>query len=561
MRLSDDVLIETVELLLGKYKLPTQFINSLLDVNKLDSCEQTLNKQLSPREKLKLILCAEGSLLFSDSVELRRRIISNWKPEDINREFEQRSNANANTLTRRVNLLSSLKWHPGKNWARKFIEISGFNSIFSGLSNESNKSPFEDIEPFVKPPTLKDFQIELKNALIATLNEKGDKAKCMVSLPTGGGKTRTAVEAFIEWLQPRFAEGKYLIWLAQSEELCEQAISSISQVGSSKEFSESLRVFRLFGTYTFSIDELSGGVVVCTIHKLYNLIISNSNYAYAIINDCNALIIDEAHRATSPMYETLYQYSRELKSEDMFPICGLTATPGRSDTPNLTQLFRYNLITPTLGDQYKENPLEYFRQMGYLARPIHKEIRTAYSINIINIDEKKDTESLKEDLEIHFKKTLNRDLAKDVNRNILILNTLRNILPDQRTLVYACTVDHAVYLSTIMNFYGKRSVVVSSETRKPLRRKYIDQFKKGELDFIFNYGVLTTGFDAPKTENIVICRPTFSDVLYEQIVGRGLRGPEFGGTEYCTIIDFCDNYQRFGEQQAYNRFKDFWVKE
>lgn len=56
-----------------------------------------------------------------------------------------------------------------------------------------------------------DFQIELKNALINTLNEKGDEAKCVISLPTGGGKTRTAVEAFVEWLQPRFAEGKYLI--------------------------------------------------------------------------------------------------------------------------------------------------------------------------------------------------------------------------------------------------------------------------------------------------------------------------------------------------------------
>jgi Type I site-specific restriction-modification system, R (restriction) subunit and related helicases len=69
---------------------------------------------------------------------------------------------------------------------------------------------------------------------------------------------------------------------------------------------------------------------------------------------------------------------------------------------------------------------------------------------------------------------------------------------------------------------------------------------------------LTTGFDAPKTENIVICRPIFSEVLYEQIVGRGLRGPEFGGTEYCTIYDLSDNYGRYGDQLAYMRFKDFW---
>ncbi|MCD8500516.1 MAG: hypothetical protein LRY71_01065 [Bacillaceae bacterium] len=44
----------------------------------------------------------------------------------------------------------------------------------------------------------------------------------------------------------------------------------------------------------------------------------------------------------------------------------------------------------------------------------------------------------------------------------------------------------------------------------------MDAFKKGEIEFLFNYGVLTTGFDAPKTDHILICRPTSSIILYEQ---------------------------------------------
>ena len=83
-------------------------------------------------------------------------------------------------------------------------------------------------------------------------------------------------------------------------------------------------------------------------------------------------------------------------------------------------------------------------------------------------------------------------------------------------------------------------------------------YNYGEIDFIFNHSVLTTGFDAPKTENIFLCRPIFSDVLYEQIVGRGLRGPEFGGTPTCHIYDFSDTILRFGDQQSYNRFKSAW---
>jgi superfamily II DNA or RNA helicase len=89
----------------------------------------------------------------------------------------------------------------------------------------------------------------------------------------------------------------------------------------------------------------------------------------------------------------------------------------------------------------------------------------------------------------------------------------------------------------------------------------IHDFKERKLEFLCNYGVLTTGFDAPKTECIALCRPTTSEVLYEQIIGRGLRGPQFGGTPECTIIDFADNIRRLGPPLAYARFADFWSDE
>ncbi len=91
-----------------------------------------------------------------------------------------------------------------------------------------------------------------------------------------------------------------------------------------------------------------------------------------------------------------------------------------------------------------------------------------------------------------------------------------------------------------------------------MRRQLIKDFNQGQVNFLCNFGVLTTGFDAPKTECIVICRPTTSVVLYEQIVGRGLRGPKFGGTETCDVIDFADNINRLGPPLAYFRFNDFW---
>lgn len=564
MKLSNEIIEKSVDLLVNKYKFPTQTINKLIDAFNLENCEKTLNKTLTNNEKLKLILDSQGSLFFVGSktidIEIRKRIIEKWEEYHINTAFEKWGRTNGNSKSHKIRILSELRWHSGKQWANYFVSISGFDTIFTGLANEGKKAKFEDIEPTVRPPELKDFQIELKNALIKTLNEKGNEAKCVISLPTGGGKTRTAVEAFIEWLQPRFAEGKYLIWLAQSEELCEQAIASISQVWSSKEFTDSLRVYRFFGNHDHNIEDYNGGVVVCTINKIYNSINSDSDLIKEIISKCGALIIDEAHRAISSMYLKLYEYAQQLNGEAMFPICGLTATPGRNgETLELSNFFQSKLYTPDLGLEFNENPIAYFRQNKFLATPIHKRIETRYTIGSIDINEdNKLDDEIKEELELFFKRSLLRNLALDVNRNILIINTLTQININQQTIVYACTIDHASYLSTIMNFVGRSSVVISSETRKPLRRKYIEQFKKGEIEFIFNYGVLTTGFDAPKTENIVICRPTFSDVLYEQIVGRGLRGPKFGGTEYCTIYDFCDNYIRFGDQLAYKRFEDQW---
>ena len=73
-----------------------------------------------------------------------------------------------------------------------------------------------------------------------------------------------------------------------------------------------------------------------------------------------------------------------------------------------------------------------------------------------------------------------------------------------------------------------------------------------------NVEVLTTGFDAPRCDTIVMCRPTLSRVLYEQMVGRGMRGPGMGGTEWCEIVDFTSNFGQFEEPMAWEAFWDDW---
>jgi DNA repair protein RadD len=407
---------------------------------------------------------------------------------------------------------------------------------------------------------LRDFQEDLKGRMLEVLARDGDKTRCVVTLPTGGGKTRVAVEAYIDWMQPRFESGKYLIWIAQSEELCEQAIACISQMWKSREFVSSLRIYRYFGGRDVKLEELQGGAVVTSIQQLHNRSKSSDKTLDRIVKDCGAMIIDEAHHAITPMYEGLLKRAKDLCGDVLFPICGLTATPGRTglyrgeETIKLVDTFEAYLIKPDLGDEYAQDPLRYFREQRYLARAHH-----------ILFDSGMEYELTDEEVD-HMSRTSNdypprflKQLASDDRRNLRIIKRLLRLPQGTSTLVYACTVEHAYFLSMILTENGRRAGTISADTPLTIRRGLIQDFRDQKLEFLCNYGVLTTGFDAPRTQCIAICRPTTSDVLFEQIVGRGLRGPEFGGTEDCDIIDFADNIKRLGRPQAYKRFERFWT--
>ena len=77
---------------------------------------------------------------------------------------------------------------------------------------------------------------------------------------------------------------------------------------------------------------------------------------------------------------------------------------------------------------------------------------------------------------------------------------------------------------------------------------------------LINYGVFTTGFDDPKINCIVVARPTYSVVLYSQMIGRGLRGPKNNGTEDCLIVDVLDNILNQPDIEiACNFFANEWI--
>ena len=103
--------------------------------------------------------------------------------------------------------------------------------------------------------------------------------------------------------------------------------------------------------------------------------------------------------------------------------------------------------------------------------------------------------------------------------------------------------------------------VVSGETRDADRRQAVADFRAGRSRVLCSCEALTTGFDAPVITHVVMARPTTSIVLYRQMIGRGLRGPKFGGTETCVILDCEDHYKGGRPDLGYEQFRRIWYGE
>ncbi len=567
---TDEEIEQAAELLINEYNVSMQLLGQLFGVEARDqanSIQQSLgSSSLTRLDLARLLIQREGPSLFAGSREeirkLRKHLLQCLSDDKVQSLYKKHCpTKNRVTMPYMCKPLAEMKWHSGKNWARDFICSLAFPTIFAGIAQTEKVPTIQDVPPLLIPPKLAEFQEGMKKRMREVLDRDGARTRCVMTLPTGGGKTRVAVEAFIDWMQPRFNNRKYLVWVAQSEELCEQAIACIEQMWGAREFVSQLRIYRFFGGRNIQSEDLLGGAVIASIQQLYNRIKVNDNALEMILKDTGAMIIDEVHRAVSPMYDVLLDRAEEICGHDLFPICGLTATPGRAginreeETVKLVNRFETYLIKPELDPEYEQNPLQYFREHEYLARAHHILFRSGKEYKLTDNDLQE--MNMANDLPACFLKRL----AEDKERNLMIIRRLIKLPRGTPTLIFACTVEHAYFLAGILTAQGRKAGVVSADTPITLRRALVHDFKEHKFEFLCNYGVLTTGFDAPKTECIALCRPTTSEVLYEQIIGRGLRGPKFGGTKECTVIDFADNILRLGSPLAYARFSEFWNDE
>jgi DNA repair protein RadD len=154
-------------------------------------------------------------------------------------------------------------------------------------------------------------------------------------------------------------------------------------------------------------------------------------------------------------------------------------------------------------------------------------------------------------------------LAEDEMRNLAIITEVEQLAKrHHRIIVFAATVHHADLLACILSARGHKAAFITSRTENHLRAKLIEDFKsdRDDVQILCNFGVLTTGFNAPRTSAALIARPTKSLVLYSQMVGRAIRGPKAGGSakaEVVTVVDY--QLPGFGSvAEAFSNWEDVW---
>jgi DNA repair protein RadD len=154
--------------------------------------------------------------------------------------------------------------------------------------------------------------------------------------------------------------------------------------------------------------------------------------------------------------------------------------------------------------------------------------------------------------------------ADNTPRRLQILEYVAGLAQDPTALIlyFGPSVRDAEAMAyMIRSTTSLNAAVISAETRESTRRAIVEDFKRQRIRVLCNCEVLTTGFDAPLVTHVIIGRPTVSRVLYEQMAGRALRGPKFGGTERAHIVDCVDGFRGPRPRLGYQQFRAVWKPE
>ena len=350
--------------------------------------------------------------------------------------------------------------------------------------------------------TLRPYQKEAVEAGVNYFKSKSNKNAILI-LPTGAGKS--VVIANI--LAP--LEGKTII-LQPSKEILEQNFAKYISSG-----------------YKASVYSASAGqkrvdtITFCTIGSIINKKHHFEGLEHIIIDECHLV------NAKGGMYEEL------IKAFPRAKVLGLTATPYRlHSTMEGAQLKFLTRTRPRIFDEilyYVQNDVLF--NAGYLSKLEY------FSFNVVDRSmlqvNSSGTDFTEQSLKRYYKMI---DMP-----SIIVQYSLRLLAKKPNLLIFCSLIEEAQNVTSRI----PGAVLLTGSTKPDERERILSQFKSGKIKCVVNVGVLTTGFDYPELECVLIARSTMSLALYYQIVGRAMRiAPT---KENAWIVDLGGNINFFGK--------------
>jgi len=333
------------------------------------------------------------------------------------------------------------------------------------------------------------------------------KGNGLIVIPTGGGKSVIIAQILNE------LDGNAII-LQPSKEILEQNFKKYVSYGN-------------YATvYSASAGEKKiSKVVFATVGSVITKIPLFRGLKCIIIDECHLVNPDEG------------MYSDFIKAFPEAKVLGFTATPYRLEMTSMGPELRF--ITRTNPRIF--NKLLYHVQTGELFEKNYLCKLEYYSFDVVK------REMIKlNSTGTDFDERSLKNYYKSINMPLKIADYANRILQKKPNILIFTT---TIYEANEAAKYIPNSVVLDSKTDKYNREKILSRFKKNQIKCLINVGVLTTGFDYPGLEAVLIARSTMSLSLYYQIVGRVMRQLKYPDGTYKTgwVIDLGGNVRFFGK--------------
>ena len=428
-----------------------------------------------------------------------------------------------------------------------FVRYFGYSKFLLPKKNDEKK-----LEPY---QMLFDFQFRVVFDTLKIL--ENSFARALIQMPTGTGKTRTAMEIIVRLFNQKDNEFQ-IVWFANKAELLDQAYDSFVHVWKHAGNSE-IDIIKFWGNEPIPIIP-KGKSIIFAGYKKFGGLKTKLHPDY--------LFLDETHQILAPTYEDILDSLIDFQKQTR--VVGLTATPGRGiskiQNERLVKKFHENIIPirfddEQLDEQYENNIVEYLEDQGVLAKAVLDPLNTDYTYDLSEDEWKQLTKLVQGDHPEYSKKFL-KELANDNLRNVKIIEAIKKYADEGKKILYfSADISQSKLVYIILQKLGVKATYVDGDTDKKFRKQIIESFKNtDEISVICNYDIFSTGFDVPNLDVVFIARPVNSPVLFNQIIGRGTRGEKMGGKSEFILVQVIDKIKsRFIGFDPYEQY-GFWDK-